>query len=70
MTWNYFALPNNNIIIGYNLGSEEGFENVHDGWRREQKYRPDQEEGNTGLKGRWIHRLESNTESVINSKQV
>ncbi|XP_071482117.1 uncharacterized protein [Diadema antillarum] len=71
MNWDPQTLASTNVIIGYNLGNgqyvnthqESPFVGVN------ERFRPDQYVGNTGLKGRWIYRLESNTDTTINPKQ-
>ena len=71
MQWNYNALANPNVIIGFSSGNglyvnshlHSPFASVAD------KFRPDKMAGNTGLKGRWVYRLDSNSNRVTNPKR-
>ncbi|XP_077993150.1 uncharacterized protein LOC144447118 [Glandiceps talaboti] len=69
MLWNTEARNTNNAIIGYNSGqgNQDEIENAHT--ELKDRYRPDQEKGNTKLKGRWIFRVEDNNEDTHNVKQ-
>ncbi|XP_070537209.1 mucin-4-like [Ptychodera flava] len=62
----------NRAIIGYNggQGRESEIENAQFTFGSvEDLYRPDQFDGNTGLKGRFIYRVEDNSDSTFNAKQ-
>ncbi|XP_038045729.1 uncharacterized protein LOC119720211 isoform X2 [Patiria miniata] len=71
MQWNYNALSDTDVIIGYSNGSglfvnsqkESPFASVAD------KFRPDTLVGNTGLTGRWVYRLDLNSARVTNPKR-
>ena len=73
MLWDADLLFSKDVIIGYNSGAT-----VHRNVQLEDppfatedsRYRPDQMVGNTGLMGRWIFRLESNTLATINVKNM
>ncbi|XP_022101039.1 uncharacterized protein LOC110984815 isoform X2 [Acanthaster planci] len=71
MLWDYETLASTDLIIGYNGGSgtyiNAQLENPPFATRADA-FRPDQNLGNTGLKGRWIYRLENNTDDTINPK--
>ncbi|XP_077993853.1 uncharacterized protein LOC144447650 [Glandiceps talaboti] len=75
MLWNTVVRGSrtvNNALIGYNGGNgvEAEIENAQDTFSSaDALYRPDQYNGNTGLKGRWIFRVENNGANTINPKQ-
>ncbi|XP_077993986.1 uncharacterized protein LOC144447778 [Glandiceps talaboti] len=62
----------NNAIIGYNTGKgvSDEIENAQFTFSSvDDLYRPDQFQGNTGQKGRWIFRVENNEDYTVNAKQ-
>ncbi|XP_022101062.1 uncharacterized protein LOC110984828 [Acanthaster planci] len=71
MQWNYNALSDTDVIIGFRSGRSlfvnsqkaSPFTSIAD------KFRPDSLIGNTGLKGRWVYRLDSNNRRVTNPKR-
>ncbi|XP_035660212.1 uncharacterized protein LOC118404934 [Branchiostoma floridae] len=54
------------VVLGYNSANGANFENI----QLANPYRPDQVNGNTGLKGRWAFRLESDTTRKTNYKKL
>ncbi|XP_077996691.1 uncharacterized protein LOC144449999 [Glandiceps talaboti] len=69
MLWNTDMRTENNAIYGYNNGRGT-VENLQSGSSSpEDRYRPDQRNGNTGLKGRWVLRVEDNNEFTVNHKK-
>ncbi|XP_070536953.1 fibrillin-1-like [Ptychodera flava] len=74
MSWNYRTRRDNFAIIGYN-GGRGRFGELYNAQRSaklntlEKRYRPDQHDGNTNLRGRWIFRVEDNNENTLNYKQ-
>ncbi|XP_077996694.1 uncharacterized protein LOC144450002, partial [Glandiceps talaboti] len=73
MLWNYKAREQNNVIIGYHGISlyYHYIRNIQQSALAgvSRKYRPDQHNGNTNKKGRWIFRIEENTKFTINYKK-
>ncbi|XP_033642813.1 uncharacterized protein LOC117302931 isoform X2 [Asterias rubens] len=72
MLWDYDSLASQDVIIGYNDGAglyvNSQFLNPPFATGA-SSFRPDQFNGNTNLKGRWIYRLENNTIDTINPKR-
>ncbi|XP_033097637.1 mucin-4-like, partial [Anneissia japonica] len=66
MQWDTSIIINKNLIIGFNR--DDGFENAQIDYFStiDGAYRPDNVDGNTNLKGRWIYRSESNTADTVN----
>ncbi|XP_019632656.1 PREDICTED: uncharacterized protein LOC109476214 [Branchiostoma belcheri] len=54
------------VLLGYNSANGVNFENI----RLADPYRPDQVNGNTGLKGRWAFKLESEATRKTNYKKL
>ncbi|XP_078585797.1 uncharacterized protein LOC144867617 [Branchiostoma floridae x Branchiostoma japonicum] len=55
-----------NVVLGYNSANGANFENI----QLVNPYRPDQVNGNTGLKGRWAFKLESDATRKTNFKKL
>uniref|UniRef100_A0ABM0MQX4 Mucin-4-like n=1 Tax=Saccoglossus kowalevskii TaxID=10224 RepID=A0ABM0MQX4_SACKO len=68
MRWKYANKKEHNVVYGYNSGAGQ-IMNLHTGFNISERYRPDLQIGNTGLQGRWIIRLETNTKSTVNYKK-
>jgi len=71
MLWNYDSLASTDLIIGFNsgLGTFANAQLENPPFQTPAAaFRPDLALGNTGLRGRWIYRLESNTANTINPK--
>ncbi|XP_078665918.1 uncharacterized protein LOC144908255 isoform X2 [Branchiostoma floridae x Branchiostoma belcheri] len=54
------------VLLGYNSANGVNLENI----RLADPYRPDQVNGNTGLKGRWAFKLESDATRKTNYKKL
>ncbi|XP_078665878.1 uncharacterized protein LOC144908217 [Branchiostoma floridae x Branchiostoma belcheri] len=54
------------VLLGYNSANGVNFENI----RLADPYRPDRVNGNTGLKGRWAFKLESDATRKTNYKKL
>ena len=70
MLWNYELLKNRDVVYGYSSADGRQTRNGQNTFfTDEQKYRPDQENGNIGKKGQWIYRLENNNQNTVNYKK-
>ena len=70
MLWNFELLKNRDVIYGYSSADGRRTANGQNSFfTDEQKYRPDQENGNIGNKGQWIYRLENNNQNTVNYKK-
>ncbi|XP_033124345.1 uncharacterized protein LOC117122747 [Anneissia japonica] len=76
MNWDAAVLDPMDIIIGYNARFGSTIDNVNSQLISSyfpnvlSRYRPDQIDGNSGLKARWIYRVERNYPWTVNTRQL
>ncbi|XP_033124327.1 uncharacterized protein LOC117122739 [Anneissia japonica] len=76
MNWDAAVLDPMDVIIGYNARFRSTIDNVNAQLISSyfpnvlSRYRPDQIDGNSGLKARWIYRVERNYPWTVNTRQL